>query len=156
MTGDGSEAADTTQPPARLRALISWQAGKINTVGARLTASRMPLAARGDFAVLAALEEYGPLSQAELGRRLGLDRNDINGVVDRLQDEGRAERRVDPADRRRNLVSLTSGGRDYLDELQAHTDAVQAELVSTLTTAEATQLRDLMAKVLRAHPGLPS
>src|SRR5262249_15970484 len=53
-------------------------------LGARMTARHMPLTARSDFAVLAALEEYGALSQADLGRRLGLDRNEVSGIVTRL------------------------------------------------------------------------
>jgi DNA-binding MarR family transcriptional regulator len=144
-----------TQPPARLRALVAWQASKVNTVGSRLTGARMPLTARADFAVLAALDEYGTLSQADLGRRLGLDRNDVNGVVNRLQAGGHLTRATDPADRRRNLLALTPAGRAYLDELQAASDAVQADLVASLTTEEVEQLRTLLAKLLRAHPGLP-
>ena len=145
-----------THPPARLRALISWQANKVNTVGSRLTAARMPLTGRADFAVLAALEEYGVLSQAELGRRLGLDRNDINGVVSRLQEGRYLTREADPTDRRRNTVSLNTAGQRYLEELQASTDAVQTELVMTLTSEEAKQLQALLAKLLQAHPALPS
>jgi DNA-binding MarR family transcriptional regulator len=146
----------TINPPARLRALISWQASKVNTVGSRLTAARMPLTARADFAVLAALEEYGTVSQADLGRRLGLDRNDVNGVVTRLLEGGHVSRETDPADRRRNIVALKDAGRDHLEHLQSLTDTVQAELAANLTAAETRQLRTLMAKLLQAHPALPS
>src|ERR1700727_2538904 len=119
--------ADTEQvwpAPARLRGLASWQANKVSTLGARLTARRMPLGARGDFAVLAALEEYGALSQAEIGRRLGLDRNDVNGILNRLESGRQVDRQADPADRRRNVVTLTAAGRDRLEELQRHAAAV--------------------------------
>lgn len=117
------------QPPARLRELASWQASKVSTLGARLTAQRMPLSARADFAVLAALEEYGALSQAEIGRRLGLDRNDVSGILNRLEGCRRVNRQADPANRRRNVVTLTAAGRQHLEELQQHADAVQAELL---------------------------
>ncbi|WP_028045830.1 MarR family winged helix-turn-helix transcriptional regulator [Cellulomonas sp. URHE0023] len=149
-------ADDVTRPPARLRALVSWQVSKVNTVGSRLTSARMPLTGRADFAVLAALEEYGTLSQAELGRRLGLDRNDVNGVVNRLQGGGHLTRDVDLADRRRNTLSLTDAGRRYLDDLQTSTDAVQAELVAALTPDEGAQLRALLTKLLESHPVVPS
>ncbi len=143
-------------PPARLRALISWQASKVNTVGSRLTAARMPLTARADFAVLAALEEGGTISQADLGRRLGLDRNDVNSVVNRLHEGGYLRRETDPTDRRRNIVTLLDAGRTYLEDLQSLTEIVQAELAANLTAAEAEQLRALLAKLLQAHPALPS
>lgn len=50
--------------PARLRARTSWQPNTASAPGARMTgAAHMPLTATADFAVLAALEEYGQLSQ---------------------------------------------------------------------------------------------
>ena len=131
---------------------MSWQASKVTALGARLTAARMPLAARTDFAILAALQEYGVMSQAELGRRLGLDRNDVNGVVKRLQEREHVDRRADPTDRRRNTVSITTSGAHHLDELQEQTDVVQAELVRALDGDETRQLQQLLAKVLSAHP----
>ena len=139
-------------PPARLRTLVSWQASKVTTVATRLTAARMPLAARADFAVLAALQEFGAMSQAELGRRLGLDRNDVNGVLNRLQQHRHVDRRADPADRRRNTVSITAGGLVRLEELQARADVVQGELVGALDEKEVSQLQQLLAKVLSGHP----
>lgn len=115
----------------------------------------MPAAGRYDFAVLAALEEYGALSQADLGRRLGLDRNSINGIATRLDDRGRIVRATDPSDRRRNTVAITPAGQQYLDELQTATDAAQAELTANLSASEREQLRTLLAKVLEAHPTPP-
>jgi DNA-binding MarR family transcriptional regulator len=151
--------ADTDQvwpPPARLRGLASWQTSKVSTIGARLFARSMPLGARADFAVLAALEEYGSLSQADLGRRLGLDRNDVNGILNRLEDHGQAGRQADPADRRRNVVTLTEPGRRYLTELQEYTDAVQDELLTSLDAAERQQLQSLLTKLLDGHPPQPA
>ncbi|WP_218043594.1 MarR family winged helix-turn-helix transcriptional regulator [Paramicrobacterium fandaimingii] len=116
----------------------------------------MPLQARAEFAVLAALEECGPLSQADLGRRLGLDRNNVNDIVGRLHTTSRVIRSIDPADRRRNTVAMTEEGRLYLDELQAVTDQVQAELTEALSNDERAQLRALLEKLLSFHPTLPS
>ncbi|KUM99774.1 hypothetical protein AQI95_36710 [Streptomyces yokosukanensis] len=144
------------QPPARLRGLASWQANKVSTLGARLTAQRMPLSARADFAVLAALEEYGALSQAEIGRRLGLDRNDVSGILNRLESDRQVDRQADPANRRRNLVTVTAAGRRHLEELQQHADAVQAELLAGLDTAERRQLQSLLAKLLDSHKPQPA
>lgn len=144
------------QPPARLRGLASWQASKVSTLGARLTTQRMPLGARADFAVLAALEEYGALSQADLGRRLGLDRNDVNGILNRLQDGHHVDRQPDPADRRRNVITLTTTGRGHLDQLQAHADAVQDELLAGLDPTQRHQLQLLLAKLLDSHRPQPA
>ena len=150
-TNDGG-----VQPPVRLQVLPSWQISKISTLASRLTALRMPLSSRTDAAVLAALEESGPLSQVDLGRRLGLDRNDVNAVVNRLQAAGYVDRRTDPADRRRNIVSLQATGQVHLDKLLGHVEQVQVELLSGLTTRERGQLTALLAKVLAAHAAQPA
>ena len=146
-----TDVDQAAQPPARLRDLVSWQATKVSTLGARLFAQRMPLGARADFAALAALEEFGPLSQADIGRCLGLDRNDVNGILTRLESRERVNRQPDPADRRRNIVTVTEAGRGHLAELQRHTDAVQDELLAGLDEAERRRLQQLLTKVLSSH-----
>ncbi len=147
---------DGIRAPLRLRALASWQAGKVATLGTRLTAQHMPLSARSDFAALAALEEFGPLSQADIGRRLSLDRNDVNSVLTRLDSQDRVERHPDPANRRRNVVTLTDAGHRYLNALQHKADAVQAELLAGLDTTEQQQLQALLDKVLAGHRPQPA
>ena len=142
--------------PASLRRLVSWQAGRLATIGARLTAQRLPLEARSDFAVLASLEERGPLSQAELGRVLALDRNNVNGIVTRLESRAQIERRTDPADRRRNIVSITPAGRERFGVLEGHAAGVQRELLKALDHEEGEQLVALLDRVLAAHPREPA
>jgi DNA-binding MarR family transcriptional regulator len=151
-----ASTSEPVQPPQRLRALVSWQANKVATVGARLTARHMPLAARADFAVLAALQEYGQLSQAELGRRLGLDRNDISTVLSRLEQDRAVTRKADPDNQRRNIVTVTRAGLRRLSDLQVHADAVQDELLDGLPDTERAQLVRLLEKVLSRHPAQPA
>jgi DNA-binding MarR family transcriptional regulator len=111
----------------------------------------MPLEGRADFAVLAALEEYGSLSQADLGRRLGLDRNEINGIVGRLVVGSHVDRQTDPSDRRRNTVTITPEGVRRLDELEKIAHDVQSELLKGLDESERQQLRSLLDRVLASH-----
>lgn len=140
------------QPPRRLSALVSWQTGKVATLGARLTARLMPLGARTDFAILAALDQYGPLSQADLGRRLGLDRNDVSTVLTRLMNAQQVTRQPDAADPRRNQVTATKAGLLYLEQLQRHADLVQRDLLTGLDDTESAQLTALLDRVLAHHP----
>jgi DNA-binding MarR family transcriptional regulator len=153
---DETAGDDGLQPPARLRRLTSWQANKASILGARMTARHMPLTARSDFAVLATLEEYGALSQADLGRRLGLDRNDVSGIVTRLESGRHVDRQADPANRRRNVVTLTASGKRYLEQIQQHADAAQDELLAGLSTTERQQLNKLLAKLLNSHGAQPA
>jgi len=142
--------------PKSLRTLVSWQAGRVATIGSRLTAEHMPAESRSDFAVLASLVEQGELSQADLGRILGLDRNNVNGIVTRLEAADQIQRRTDPSDRRRNIVTVTPTGRTHFAALQEHAGAVQNELLTGLNAAERQQLIDLLDRVLAAHPALPA
>jgi DNA-binding MarR family transcriptional regulator len=147
---------DRLRPPARLESLTQWQAGKVATLGARLTSSRMPLGGRTDFAVLAALQQFGPLSQADIGRSLGLDRNDVNEVVGRLETARHIHRIPDPADRRRKIVTITEPGIRHLDELERIAGEVQDELLFGLDESQREQLRSLLAQVLSSHGPQPS
>jgi DNA-binding MarR family transcriptional regulator len=145
--------SDDPTPPQALRTLVSWQAGRLATIGARLTSARMPLEARSDFAVLAALDENGALSQAEIGRALGLDRNNVNGIVVRLEGDEAVTREPDPTDRRRNVVTITAAGRVRLAEIQVLADAVQDELLAALSTKERKDLIHLLDRALSVHGG---
>ena len=142
--------------PARLRALTSWQAGRVATLGARLTAAHMALEARSDFAVLAALDELGPLSQAEIGRSLGLDRANVNRIASRLEQEGLLARTQDPEDGRRQVLRATAEGQAHLADLERSAGRVQDELLVALDRDERDQLRLLLDKVLAAHPAQPA
>ena len=151
MEAEPLDTDDALRPPARLRALTSWQASKVSVLGARMVGRHMPLSARPDFAVLAALEEYGDLSQADLGRRLGLDRNEVSGIAVRLERGQYIDRHADPGNRRRNVLTLTASGRRYLEDIQQRADAAQDELLAGLNAAERRQLNELLAKVLGSH-----
>src|SRR5262249_9477228 len=59
------------------------------------------------YRLLAALQEFGPASQAMLGRRTAMDRSDVVAAVNELADRGLADRSPDPADRRRNVITIT-------------------------------------------------
>ncbi len=55
-------------------------------------------ARRYHYALLAAAEEYGPSSQADLGRRTGIDRSDMVATVNDLAERRLLERAPDPQD----------------------------------------------------------
>jgi DNA-binding MarR family transcriptional regulator len=84
--------------------------------------------------------------------RTGPDRNNVNGIVTRLEHNRRIERRTDPDDRRRNIVALTETGLRHLDELLALALDVQNELLAALDANERQQLTALLDKVLTSHP----
>ncbi|MEV6149578.1 MarR family winged helix-turn-helix transcriptional regulator [Nonomuraea sp. NPDC052129] len=135
--------------PARLRGKPSWLISKTSLHAQRLIGEVLtPVDARGHhFAILAALEEFGPASQIALGQRCGIDRSDTHATVNELADQGLVERAPDPADRRRNIITLTPAGRRRLEELDSILAGVQEELLRPLSEAERTQLLELLRRV---------
>jgi DNA-binding MarR family transcriptional regulator len=99
------------------------------------------------YRILAALSEHGPASQADIGRSTGIDRSDVTTSLDALCEAGFAARDPDPADRRRNLVSLTGPGRAELQRLDAVLDAVQAQFLARLTVSEQEVVLGLMTRL---------
>ena len=99
------------------------------------------------FRLLAALDQYGPASQADLGRRTGIDRSDVVATVNELVERGLARREHDHADRRRNVITLTTRGADTLDRLDAVLDDVQNTVLAPLTSRERETLVRLLAKL---------
>ncbi len=136
--------------PARLRVLPTWLLSQAALQGHRIGAEILAAtgAHRTHYAVLAALDEFGPASQAALGRRCGIDPSDMVALMARLTGDGLVERQPDPADRRRNLVSISAAGRRRLDDLAAAVTAAQDALLEPLSAAERTQLVDLLTRIV--------
>jgi len=99
------------------------------------------------FRLLAALEQYGPASQADLGRHTGIDRSDVVTTINDLVDRSFAVRKPDPDDRRRNVISITKRGTAALERLDAVLDGVQAAMLAPLTPHERATLTRLLAKL---------
>jgi MarR family transcriptional regulator, lower aerobic nicotinate degradation pathway regulator len=105
--------------------------------------------ARGyHYRMLATLREAGPASQADLGRRTGIHFSDVVATLNELTDGGYVERAPDPADRRRNVVTITERGEQRADELLERARAIQDELLAPLSPAERATLAGLLDRVL--------
>lgn len=100
------------------------------------------------FRVLAALDEFGPSSQADLGRGSGIDRSDVVATLDDLVARGLACRTPDRADRRRNVVTITSRGAKVLERLDLVVDDVQDAVLAPLTASERKTFTRLLAKLI--------
>ena len=100
------------------------------------------------FRLLAALDQYGPSSQAALGRNTGIDRSDVVAALNELVDGELVRREPDPADGRRNVVTITKRGRSTLDRLDTALDGVQAAVLEPLTPNERTTFVRLLGKLV--------
>jgi DNA-binding MarR family transcriptional regulator len=139
-------------PPARLRRLPSWLTAQAARRSQRLVEEGLAQegARRQHFVVLTSLAEQGPASQADLGRRLWIDRSDLHTILNELEDAGQVARERDQTDRRRNVVVLTRAGRAALTRLDKRVDAAQDALLAPLSASERRELRRLLERVARA------
>jgi MarR family transcriptional regulator, lower aerobic nicotinate degradation pathway regulator len=137
----------TNDSPSRMRALPSWLVNQAALRAQRLVADAG--VRRHHFAVLAALEEAGAASQAELGRRVWMDRSDLHAVLNELEGDGLVARVRDERDRRRNLVRLTAAGGERLGDLQARAEAAQEALLEPLSQPERDELRRLLTLIIQ-------
>lgn len=103
------------------------------------------------YRVLSALAEFGPLSQADLGRMVNMDRSDVAIAVDELAGAGRVERRSDPADRRRRIVHITAAGRRHLARLDRELSAAQDEFLAPLDARARRAFHAALTTLLAHH-----
>jgi len=138
------------EAPARLRAKPSWLISKASARAHRLIGEAMAtVSGRAyHFAILAALDEFGPISQVRIGQRCGIDQSDMHTMLNELTEQGHVARAPDPSDRRRNLITLTAMGRRRLEELDRMLAEVQDDLLNALSAAERDHLAALLARVV--------
>lgn len=136
--------------PKRLQRLPSWLLSNAALAGDRLV--NEALATEGvrkyHFRVLVALSDDGPLSQADLGRRLAIDRSDMAAVAAELEQHGFIARSRDDRDRRRNVVTITAAGAAALARMDAAIERAQDALLAPLSAAERQQLTALLTRLL--------
>ena len=87
------------------------------------------------------------LSQAELGRRLVVNKADMTGIVDRLERTGLVERSAHPSDRRVNLVRMTAEGEKVVNVLEPGYLKGVGLLMSGISRSDLMQLNRVLERV---------
>ncbi|MFF4778242.1 MarR family winged helix-turn-helix transcriptional regulator [Microtetraspora fusca] len=140
--------SDVPQLPPSLLDITAFLLSKVGVAGRRRMGDRLKAYGIGlwDLAVLAALRDFGPASQGDLGVRLGIDPSDLVAVMDTLAPRGLVERSRDPRDRRRYLVTITPEGVALLDEALDVAAGVRDDVLAALDERERALLHDLLRK----------
>ncbi|MEU9017321.1 MarR family winged helix-turn-helix transcriptional regulator [Actinomadura sp. NPDC048394] len=147
---------ESGRTPARLQGRATWLVSRAYLRSSGLLGAGFESHGGGlrsyHYRLLAALEEWGPASQADLGRKTGIDRSDVTAALTRLESIDLVERSADPAHKRRNIVTITPAGVERLLELDKVIDGIQEEFLAPLTPAQRRQFITLLTRLTDAQP----
>ena len=102
------------------------------------------------FHVLGELDRVGDLNPSRIADLIYADRPTAAVVIRNMERKGWIERRVDPEDARRFIVSLSAQGRSKLDTVRrsrVFADLPLRKVFGCLSTQERAQLRELLNRV---------
>ena len=141
--------AGLDEAPSRLAEMPTWVLNLASLRAHRLLMDALAaLGSRGyDYRVLVALHEFGPSSQASIGRRTQMDASDVVATINELVARGYAIRKRDRSDLRRNVIAITATGLKHYRQLDRIIVSVQDQLLSSLDPAERQTLVNLLRRI---------
>jgi DNA-binding MarR family transcriptional regulator len=136
---------------------LVYRLGTLGSVAASLFAARI---AAYDLkpkhaGLLTALSRGAAASQQELAARLGVAPSLVVALADHLEALGAVERVRDPADRRRQVLSITDQGRKLLADCTSTARSLDDTLTQQLTPEQRQALHEALG-ILAAHHDLPT
>jgi MarR family transcriptional regulator, lower aerobic nicotinate degradation pathway regulator len=152
-----TQVTELTAPPSRVaKELLANSAFLLARLGFAFKAKAIKEVDQAgfslyDYSVLALLAEEVRETQATIADALQLDRSQLVGILDSLEDRDLIERQRDPNDRRRHIVSLTAEGRSQLGRLRLIVKRLEEELLAPLDDESRSTLHELLLRLACFH-----
>jgi len=105
---------------------------------------------RAEYLLLRTLSAIGPADICTLAASLGLDPSTAGRQVSAMADNGLVERSPAATDRRRSIISPTSGGLDRMHAERARRRTATAELLDGWSDADLRTLGEMFTRYNRA------
>lgn len=102
---------------------------------------------RSQWWVLAFLSRRDGMTQTALAADLDLTKVAIGGLIDRMESAGFVERRADERDARARRVYLTRSGQKMVNTIRESVDAVETDILATVTEDELDAAASAMMKI---------
>jgi DNA-binding MarR family transcriptional regulator len=103
-----------------------------------------------EWRTLAVLHAHPGSAAVDIAHRTGLDKMSVSRALASLERAGRLVRRVDPADGRRALATLTPAGRALFRALRGPARAREEAVTGSLTAAQKRQLAAVLERMTRS------
>jgi DNA-binding MarR family transcriptional regulator len=103
-----------------------------------------------ELGILLVIASHEPGSQHQAAQRLGIDRTSMVARIDALEDKGLLSRHPHAEDRRRNVVELTSAGRETVRRATDASERAEAVMLASLTPEEGRRLRTTLQAIVAA------
>jgi DNA-binding MarR family transcriptional regulator len=104
------------------------------------------------FGMMNVLATRPGITQQELASLANVDPSSMVALLDEMESQGLAERRVDPVDRRRRSVHLTESGQRKLKAMRVDARVALDEFLSPLSEKERETLQRLLRKLSGLDP----
>jgi DNA-binding MarR family transcriptional regulator len=104
-----------------------------------------------EYALLVFVDDMPGISQQTLSDALGIDRNNLSLIVDRLEARNLLKRSVNGADRRARELTITPQGKKLWQRCRLKVQAANNSIVACLNAAEREQFLDMLVRVVDAN-----
>lgn len=101
----------------------------------------------GEARILVNAARAGPIRQAALAERVGIEAMTLSSYLDRLEASGLISRTADPSDRRAKLVHLTKAAEPVLEGIALVSARLRADLSASLQQGRFDQVREGLKEV---------
>ena len=149
MTGPSTRQAKGRSSGLPLNALVPYQINRLSfrmnqRLGKALLKHGMTIAT---WRIMSALDEHDPATVTQLAKAAMIEQSTLSRALQRLEAKGYVSREFDPNQRHVRRISLTSNGREALEEVRELTWQHVDRILRGFTEVEEHQLRSMLERM---------